>query len=329
MYHDFFGLEDAPFKITPNLNLFYAGGQRGAILDALLYAVNSGEGIVKVVGEVGTGKTMLCRMLEEHLPDNMESIYLADPSIPQDEILYAIADELGLDLHNLRSTQLLRALQEYLIEKYSLGKYVVLFIDEAQAMPVGTFEEIRLLSNLETGDRKLLQMVLFGQPELDEHLKSPKIRQLRERITHSFYLTPFDGKQIRDYLSFRLRAAGYRGPDLFSPRTVRLISRASRGLVRRVNIIADKSLLAAFSENTHDIKPAHIKAAIRDSGFHTPFPLWKTIAVLALLLIVAAGIYFFQHRNSFMAGLKAVSNSFAKTRLGEIKRMPSIIKMTT
>jgi MSHA biogenesis protein MshM len=313
MYHDFFGLDDSPFKITPNLNLFFAGGQRGAVLDALLYAVSSGEGIIKVIGEVGTGKTMLCRMLEEHLPENVETIYLANPSIPQDEILYAIADELGLALHNLRPTQVLRALQEYLIEKYSLGKYVVLFIDEAQAMPVGTFEEIRLLSNLETGDRKLLQMVLFGQPELDDHLKSPKIRQLRERITHSFYLSPFDGKQIQEYLSFRLRAVGYRGPDLFSPRTVRLIARASRGLVRRVNIVADKSLLAAFAENTHDIKPAHIKAAIRDSGFQPPFPLWRIVTILTLLLIGAAGLYLFQLRHSFMAGLKALPTAFAKT----------------
>jgi MSHA biogenesis protein MshM len=322
MYHDFFGLDDSPFKITPNLNLFYAGGQRGAVLDALLYAVSSGEGIIKVVGEVGTGKTMLCRMLEEHLPDNVETIYLANPSIPQDEILYAIADELGLDLHNLRSTQMLRTLQQYLIEKYSLGKYVVLFIDEAQAMPVGTFEEIRLLSNLETGDRKLLQMVLFGQPELDDHLKSPKIRQLRERITHSFYLSPFDGKQIQEYLSFRLRAVGYRGPDLFSPRTVRLIARASKGLVRRVNIMADKSLLAAFAENTHDIKPAHIKAAIRDSGLHPPFSLWKTIAIVTLLMIGAAGVYLFQLRHSVMANLNTLPAAHAKTESREYEVFP-------
>ncbi len=317
MYHDFFGLDDSPFKITPNLNLFYAGGQRGAVLDALLYAVSSGEGIIKVIGEVGTGKTMLCRMLEEHLPKNVETIYLANPSIPKEEILYAIADELGLDLHNLRSTQLLRALQEYLIEKYSLGNYVVLFIDEAQAMPVGTFEEIRLLSNLETGDRKLLQMVLFGQPELDDHLKNPKIRQLRERITHSFYLSPFDGNQIQEYLSFRLRAVGYRGPDLFSSQTVRLIARASKGLVRRVNIMADKALLAAFADNTHDIKPAHIQAAIRDSGFQAPFPLWRIIAILALLLIGVAGLYFIQLQNGYIAGLNSLPTDLSKA--GPIK----------
>jgi hypothetical protein len=208
---------------------------------------------------------------------------------------------------------LLRSLQEYLIEKYSLGKYVVLCIDEAQAMPVGTFEEIRLLSNLETGDRKLLQMVLFGQPELDDHLKNPKIRQLRERITHSFYLSPFDSKQIQEYLSFRLRAVGYRGPDLFSPQTVRLIARASKGLVRRVNIMADKSLLAAFAENTHDIKPAHINAAIRDSGFHTPFPLWRIFAILALLLIGVAGLYFIQLQNGYIASLKNLATVLAKT----------------
>jgi len=303
MYHDFFGLNDAPFKITPNLNLFYSGGQRGAILEALLYAVTSGEGIIKVTGEVGSGKTMLCRMLEERLPENVETIFLANPSIARDQIQYAIGDELGLNLHDLRPAQVLRALQEHLIKKYGQGKHVVLFIDEAQSMPVETFEEIRLLSNLETGDRKLLQVVLFGQPELDVNLKSQKIRQLRERITHSFYLGSFDRKHVQEYLSFRLRAVGYRGPELFSPLTVRLITWASKGLLRRINILADKSMLAAFAENTHTIKSTHIKAAIRDSELYSFFPKWRiAMAIVVLLLASVSFYYFFQPARSSLTG---------------------------
>jgi len=294
MYCDFFGLSAPPFKITPNLELFYAGGKRGAVLDALLYAVTSNEGIVKVVGEVGSGKTMLCRMLESRLPENVETIYIATPSLSRDEILYAIADELGLDLHDLRAAQALRRLQEHLIDKYAQGRQVVVFIDEAQAMPLDTLEEIRLLSNLETGTHKLLQMILFGQPELDQHLQQTQIRQLRERITHSFDLTPLTAPEVRDYLMFRLRAVGYRGPDIFSEAAIRLIARTSAGLIRRANILADKALLAAFADNSHEIRKDHAQAAIRDSGLKPGRP-WKKILItataLAALLAAGAAVY--------------------------------------
>lgn len=290
MYCEFFGLSAPPFKITPNLDLFYAGGKRGAILDALLYAVTSNEGIVKVVGEVGSGKTMLCRMLESRLPETVETIYIATPSLSRDEILYAIADELGLDLHELRAAQALRRLQEHLIGKYAQGRQVVVFIDEAQAMPLDTLEEIRLLSNLETGTHKLLQMILFGQPELDQHLRQTQIRQLRERITHSFDLAPLAAPEIRDYLMFRLRAVGYRGPDIFSEAAIGLIARASAGLIRRANILADKALLAAFADNSHEIRKDHAQAAIRDSGLKPRRPWKKTLlAAAALAGLLAAG----------------------------------------
>ncbi len=305
MYCDFFGLSAPPFKITPNLDLFYAGGKRGAILDALLYAVTSNEGIVKVVGEVGSGKTMLCRMLESRLPETVETIYIATPSLSRDEILYAIADELGLDLHELRAAQALRRLQEHLIGKYAQGRQVVVFIDEAQAMPLDTLEEIRLLSNLETGTHKLLQMILFGQPELDQHLRQTQIRQLRERITHSFDLAPLAAPEIRDYLMFRLRAVGYRGPDIFSEAAIGLIARASAGLIRRANILADKALLAAFADNSHEIRKDHAQAAIRDSGLKPGRP-WKKVllaaAALAGLLAASAAAF-----NAFHAPARTIA----------------------
>ena len=268
MYYAHFGLTEPPFRITPNTEVFFAGGNRGAILEALIYAISQGEGIVKVTGEVGTGKTMLCSMLQSRLPAHIETVYLAHPSVAPEEILHAIAFELQVNVpRDAGRIQLMQALYAYLVERHAQGKQVVIFIEESQNMPLATLEEVRLLSNLETGKYKLLQIVLFGQPELDENLRQPHIRQLRERITHSFALPPLTPAEISEYLMFRLRAVGYRGPDLFSGPVIRRIAKASAGLTRRVNLIADKALLAAFSENTHTVRGKHVAAAIRDSEF--------------------------------------------------------------
>ena len=268
MYYSHFGLKEPPFKITPNTDVFYTGGNRGAVLDALIYAINSGEGIVKVVGEVGSGKTMLCRMLQTMLPDKVESIYLANPSVAPEDVLHAIAFELQLKLpKNADRLKVMQVLQAHLLARHAAGKQVVIFVEEAQGMPLATLEEIRLLSNLETKHDKLLQIVLFGQPELDENLNQTNIRQLRERITHSFNLAPLQTKEIGEYLIFRLRAAGYFGPHLFSNAAISKIAISALGLVRRVNILADKSLLAAFADNEYQVTPKHVQAAIADSEF--------------------------------------------------------------
>ncbi len=268
MYYAHFGLKQPPFKITPNTEFFFSGGNRGAVLDALVYAIASGEGIVKVVGEVGSGKTMLCRMLEGMLPENIERVYLANPSVAPEDILHAIAFELQLALPaGADRLQVMQALQNYLIERHTEGRQVVIFVEEAQGMPLATLEEIRLLSNLETRHDKLLQIVLFGQPELDANLNEQHIRQLKERITHSFNLGPLGEKDIEDYLISRLRTAGYFGPPLFTKAAVKRMAKASEGLVRRINILADKALLAAFAENAYAITPKHVGIAIKDSEF--------------------------------------------------------------
>lgn len=268
MYYAHFGLKQPPFKITPNTEFFFSGGNRGAILDALIYAVTSGEGIIKVVGEVGSGKTMLCRMLQTLLPEKVESVYLANPSVAPEDILHAIAFELQLKLpKNADRLQVMQALQSYLVERHASRRQVVIFVEEAQGMPLATLEEIRLLSNLETKHDKLLQIVLFGQPELDVNLNETQIRQLRERITHSFNLGPLQESEIDEYIIFRLRAAGYYGPHLFSKPAIRLLSKTAQGLVRRVNILADKAMLSAFSDNVYQVVPKHVRAAIKDSEF--------------------------------------------------------------
>ena len=267
MYLSHFGLNEPPFRITPHTEFFFSGANRGATLEALLYAITHDEGIVKVTGEVGSGKTMLCRVLVERLPKSVETIYLANPSLSRDEILHVIAADLQVESRGERVTILLRALQERLIKLYAAGRRVVVLIDEAHAMPIETLEEIRLLSNLESNRHKLLQIVLFGQPELDQHLALPNMRQLKERITHSFKLEPLVRSDVESYVDFRMRAAGYRGPNVFAPPAMKLISQSSQGLTRRINILADKSLLAAFADGTHQVTAKHARAAVRDSEF--------------------------------------------------------------
>ena len=266
LYLEHFGLNEPPFRITPHTDFFFEGAERGATLEALAYAVLHDEGIVKVSGEVGSGKTMLCRMLMERLPAEVATIYLATPSFAREEILAAIADDLELKLSE-RRTVALRELQEHLISLYGAGRRVVILIDEAHVMPEDTLEQVRLLSNLESSRHKLLQIVLFGQPELDETLAKASLRQLRDRITHSFRMRPLPMPEVVKYLDFRMRAAGYRGPQVFAPRAARRLASASDGLTRRINILADKALLAAYSETSHAVTERHVKAAVADSEF--------------------------------------------------------------
>ncbi|HXF78867.1 MAG TPA: AAA family ATPase [Usitatibacter sp.] len=286
MYLEHFGLREPPFRITPHTEFFFSGANRGATLEALLYAITAGEGLVKVTGEVGSGKTMLCRVLMERLPETVETLYLAVPSLTRDEMLAAIGDELGIETTGANTTKLIRLLQEKLIAIHASGRQVVALIDEAHAMPLATLEEVRLLSNLETGTEKLLQLVLFGQPELDEHLALPNMRQLKERITHAFTLAPLPPREIRDYVGFRMRAAGYHGPDLFDDDVLAIIAEASEGLTRRINIYSDKALLAAFAAGTHTVSADHARAAVSD----TQIVLTRRESPRKVVLAAAAGL---------------------------------------
>jgi type II secretory pathway predicted ATPase ExeA len=289
MYLEHFGLDRPPFKITPDTSMFYEGSKRGAALEALMYAIKTGEGIIKVVGEVGSGKTMLCRMLEVKLSGAVDVVYIANPSLSPDNILHVIAHELHLDVSNEESKlDVMQKLQDYLLKKHADNRQVVVFVEEAQSMPVETLEEIRLLSNLETDQHKLLQMVLFGQPELDDKLALPQIRQLKERITHSFHLDPFPPEDTLDYLNFRLRSVGYRGPSLFNQRTANAVEKYSNGLSRRINIIADKALMASFSEGSHEVSSRHVASAAKDSEFRVATnykPLLMTGGFIVALLL--------------------------------------------
>ena len=325
MYLEHFGLEESPFRITPHTEFFFSGAHRGETLEALLYAISHDEGIVKVTGEVGSGKTMLCRMLIERLPSNVETVFLANPSFSRDEILLALLDDLNCPFEkDQRSSLVIKVLQAHLIERYADSKRVVLLIDEAHAMPEETLDEIRLLSNLESNKHKLLQIVLFGQQELDDNLRTTLLRPLRERITHSFLLEPLVHADVGQYLMFRMRQAGYRGPDLFDRDALKLIAKSSQGLTRRLNILADKCLLAAFAEGEFGITRKHALAAIRDSGFaplgarqssRTSQRMAYLAATLAAVGLAAGGV---------ITGMKFSASADAPTPSGALR--PSVQK---
>lgn len=266
MYLDHFGLTDPPFRITPNTDYWFEGGQRGDLLATLVYAISHGEGLIKVVGEVGSGKTMLCRMLQQKLPEAIDTVYLGNPTLQPDEILVTILTDLGVTSAATGNRQkLLDQLNNALLSRHSSGRRVVAFIEEAQGMTLESLEFLRLLTNLETASDKLLQIVLFGQPELDQILADPRLRQFKDRITLNLTLPPLSENDTRNYLRSRLQVAGYRGPDLFPDAVVKTIARLSGGLSRRINILADKTLLAAYAERTHNLSVAHVKAAAQDA----------------------------------------------------------------
>ncbi len=297
MYFDFFGLKEAPFRITPNTEYWHAGGQRGEMLAALLYAIGQGEGIIKVVGEIGSGKTMLCRKLAAQLPDSVDSVYLGNPTLGPDDMLAAILADLGEPPASGRHARLAQ-LNAVLLARHAAGRRVVVFAEEAQGIALDHLEFLRLLTNLETATDKLLQIVLFGQPELDALLADPRIRQLKDRITVSLNLPPLAPADVADYLRARLAVAGYRGPDLFPPPLIERIAQLSGGLSRRINVLADKTLLAAYAGQTHTLTLAHLDAAAGDADVQ-PRPVtrpaggrwaWLTaglVAGLGLLAFVA------------------------------------------
>jgi len=292
MYKRHFGLSAAPFRITPDTRKFFGGGRRAEVLETLIYAICNGEGMIKVTGEVGTGKTMLCHMLQEQLPETVEVVYLANPSLTRDEILTAIALELELPVPDACShLQLQQHLQDYLLYCHRKQRRVVVFIEEAQQMPVQTLEEIRLLSNLETRDAKLLQLMLFGQPELDDLLAGHEIRQLRDRIGHSIHLSPLSAHEVAEYLRFRLYNAGYRGGELFTWAACRQLALSSGGLIRRLHLLADKALLAAFSADSARVRWIDAWRARCDGQRPTRLPRFAggliagaTVSVITLLL---------------------------------------------
>jgi MSHA biogenesis protein MshM len=298
MYLQHYGLRELPFSLTPDTSFFFGYGHYRDAYNTLLVALQNGEGFIKVTGEVGTGKTLLCRKLLNSLGDDYTTAYIPNPYLTPSALVMAVADELDITINSKEGPhRALKAITQRLIELGNEGKKVVLCIDEVQAMPEQTMETLRLITNLETEKRKLLHVVLFGQPELDERLAQQSARQLRQRITFSYTLQPIDSEGIAAYLQHRLLVAGGNGELHFDKEAIRQLYRGSGGFPRLINILAHKSLMLGYGQGVKHIGAAQVKAAIADTeGAHkkasTRAPGIQRHALsvaLALSLVLAVG----------------------------------------
>ena len=290
MYTAHFGLSEAPFGITPDTSFFFTSPHSQEALNTLLVAARNGEGFIKITGEVGTGKTLLCRKFMATLDKEFVTAYIPNPYLEPRTLMLALADELEITLEkDVDQHQLLKAINLRLLALAADGKRVLLCLDEAQAIPIDSLEALRLLTNLETEKRKLLQIVLFGQPELNRHLELDSIRQLAQRITFHYHLGPLTRDDMEYYLAHRLRVAGYTGARLFERGAITRLYRASGGIPRLVNILAHKALMVGYGQGKQQVSAAHVAEAAKDTlTTKRSLPRWLLAAVPAAAAAVAA-----------------------------------------
>ncbi len=297
LYH--YGIKELPFTLTPNTNYFFGLPSHKEAIQVLLTALQTGEGFIKVTGEVGTGKTLICRKLLNELPENFVAAYIPNPYLTPSELRRAVASELNVVLtEHADQQEFTQRIQQRLIQIHHQNKGVVLIIDEAQALPTESIEALRLITNLETESRKLLQVVLFGQPELNDKLALPELRQLKQRVTFSYSLQLMDIDQVRQYVRHRMNVAGYRGTDLFDKKCCSMLFRASKGTPRIVNVISHKALMLAYGEGKQKVTPHHVRLATQDTeAAHQPPSKLKTASVFVILAILVMSVsYLFWNR---------------------------------
>ncbi|HEV7815973.1 MAG TPA: AAA family ATPase [Janthinobacterium sp.] len=292
MYKAHFGLSEVPFGITPDTSFFFTSPHSQEALNTLLVAARNGEGFIKITGEVGTGKTLLCRKFMNTLGEDFVTAYIPNPYLEPRTLMLALADELEIKLEkDVDQHQLLKSINLRLMELAGQGKRVLLCLDEAQAIPIESLEALRLLTNLETEKHKLLQIVLFGQPELNRHLEYDSIRQLAQRITFHYHLGPLTRDDLEYYIAHRLRVAGFTGSRLFSRGAVSQLFSASGGIPRLVNILAHKAMMLAYGEGRQQIERRHVRLAAKDTlpgGKRRR--LWPWLAAAAVLLLAGGGL---------------------------------------
>ncbi len=290
MYLHHFGLKELPFSITPDTSFYFASRSYQEGLNTLLFAILSGEGFIKITGEVGTGKTLLCRKLMSSLDSNYKVAYVPNPYLEPQSLLMVLAQELGITLPtDVTQHALLNALTHGLLDFARNGIKVVVCLDEVQAMPIETLEALRLLSNLETEKRKLLQVVIFGQPELEDKLDHVSIRQLKQRITFEYQLDRLTRDEMQYYLNHRLVIAGYLDSRIFSNAALYLMYSKSKGVPRLVNILAHKALLAAYGKGKHQVGLSEVLAAISDTK--SIESIWRKLHFHGLSLTVFISIF--------------------------------------
>ncbi|WP_273027768.1 ExeA family protein [Massilia timonae] len=290
MYAAHFGLRELPFGITPDTSFFFGSPRSQEALNTLLVATRGGEGFIKITGEVGTGKTLLCRKFMATLGEGFVTAYIPNPYLEPRTLMLALADELEIPLErDVDQHQLLKAINLRLLELAGQDLRVVLCLDEAQAIPVESLEALRLLTNLETEKRKLLQIVLFGQPELNRKLELASIRQLAQRITFHYHLGPLSRDDLDFYVAHRLRVAGFTGARLFSGAAIRGLYQASGGVPRLVNIMAHKALMLSYGQGKQQVVKSHVTIAARDTVGVTR-TIWTWLLAGAVVAGAAAGL---------------------------------------
>lgn len=301
MYLQHFGLRELPFSLTPNTQFFLNMASYHKAYNMLMVSLANAEGFIKIVGEVGTGKTMLCRKVLNTLEEDKESYitaYIPNPVLSPKGLFLAFAEELNIAIdQDVGHHRLLKAITERLVEFSAENKQVVLFIDEAHAMPEQTLEALRLLTSIETEQAKLFQVVLFAQPELDVSLAQPSLRQLRQRITFSFEIEALDRDGVERYVVHRLATAGYNGPFLFSKRALDYLYKSSNGIPRVINILCHKALMVAFGKGERSVQVDHIKSAAEDTeGVELPGFNYKPAFIAVAGLAIGAAVMFYLGR---------------------------------
>jgi MSHA biogenesis protein MshM len=287
MYLHHYGIKELPFTLTPNTNYFFGLPSHKEAIQVLLTALKTGEGFIKVTGEVGTGKTLICRKLLNELPAHFVTAYIPNPYLNPWGLRRAVASELNVELTDYSDQQeFTQRIQQRLIHIHQQNKRVVLIIDEAQALPVESIEALRLITNLETESHKLLQVVLFGQPELNDKLSLPELRQLKQRVTFSYTLQFMDADQVYQYVKHRMNVAGYRGADLFDRKCCSLLFKASKGTPRIVNVLCHKALMLGYGEGLHKITTTHVKLAIKDTEAATQTKHTLLISCVGVLVVM-------------------------------------------
>jgi len=266
MYLEFFGMRELPFTLTPNTEFFIDLDGHHQALEVIQLALASGEGFIKITGEVGTGKTLLCRRLLNTLDDAFVTAYIPNPFLTPDGLMLALAEELDLPVSPEKGRHhILGQINAKLVEIRKAGRQVVFLLDEAQAMPEESIEALRLLTNLETESEKLLQVVLFGQPELNDLLNRDSLRQLKQRITFSYVLPVLNQDEVTSYINHRLSRSGFAGVNLFSSKAIEDLFRASAGIPRVINILCHKALLVAYGRGDPKVTQLHVRRAIEDT----------------------------------------------------------------
>jgi general secretion pathway protein A len=264
VYLEYYGLRQPPFDITPNPRFLFHSGKHREAFNHLLYGIRERKGFVQLTGEVGAGKTTLCRAMLEQLDARFSTALILNPVLSGDELMKAIASEFGLDVRGKDRLETLAVINDFLLKQALSGKEAVLIIDEAQDLTDELLEQVRLISNLETDDRKLLQIVLMGQPELRDRLNSHHLRQLRQRITVRYHLNPLTRAEVAQYINHRLSMAGSSGTPTFTTPAVWRVYAYSKGVPRLVNALCDKALLAGYVENSERITFRMVGRAIRN-----------------------------------------------------------------